>query len=290
MTLNLERLRTLEPAGIRNDTLDEIFQRRLALFQQEIPEWTYTPDDPWGRWLWVASLDEFQQQQRNNRDIYSNHAIFASGDTLELFLAEKGLTPRDGESTESQRERYYSANQALAPGSLDAIRASTYDASPDVIDVALVIGTDGRTTTIYIKSSGSPPAGEQQGLPTDTLIATVLAYVSQDTRTPPRKHAGDVYIVAAPTATVYTVTAVLHYLPDQDGATVLERGRVALQAFAAAGQPIGHGLYLDQLRRVLLVDGVEYVELTAPAANVAATATRFFALDYAASTLTAETI
>ena len=288
MPVNLSFLRTLREQLITEETQDEILARRRARFEALYPEWTYNRDDSLGILLHELAFLEYELQARYNGHYLNAFSVFAQGAALDIHAADKDVTRVEGEGDESLRVRYHSARGTLSPGSIPAILASAREASADVADVATVVQNDYRTVNVYIKSRGDPPAGQTAGTPTAALLAQVSAYINSDETLPPRRGYADIYTPLAPTVQTYTVTAVVHFDSDvEDGAVILGRARDSLQAFAQAGHAIGQGVPLDQLRKTLLVDGVDHTTITAPAADLARVETRFYHLDYAGSAITA---
>lgn len=140
-------------------------------------------------------------------------------------------------------------------------RYHAINASPLVKDVHVASPNPGEITLTVLSREGSGIAGQ------DLLYAVEAALSADDVRP-----MGDELAVQSAAIVEYQVTAQLTIGSGPDSAAVLEAAKASVEAAAEARHALGSGMPLSALYAALHVEGVTAVALTAPAADVAATA------------------
>jgi len=167
----------------------------------------------------------------------------------------------DTESDERYRERIISAPERYTnAGSYGAYRHHAMSAHQTIVDVA-VLGP----------AEGEPPGHValyplvESGLPSDTLLATVLAAVSDEKVRP----LTDTVAVRRPEVVDYTIAATLTFYATADRVDAMQRAQAALDAWLEARHRfLGVDLVPEQISAVLHVLGVYRVQVTSPALQV----------------------
>jgi len=167
----------------------------------------------------------------------------------------------DVEADERYRERIISAPEAYTnAGSYGAYRHHAMSAHQSIVDVAVFGPAEGEApghVTLY-------PLVED-GLPSDTLLATVLAAVSDEKVRP----LTDTVSVRSPEVVDYTIAATLTFYASADRVDAMSRAHDALNAWLDVRQrSLGVDLVPEQISAVLHVPGVYRVQVTSPALQV----------------------
>jgi len=182
-----------------------------------------------------------------------------------LPVTASNLTPSSGgadvETDERYRERIISAPESYTnAGSYGAYRHHAMSAHQSIVDVA-----------VYGPSEGEPPGQvalyplTETGLPSDTLLSTVLAAVSAERVRPLTDHV----LVRTPEQVDYAIAATLTCYTTADRADALSRARAALDDWLATRQrTLGLDLVPEQISATLHVPGVYRVQVTSPAFQV----------------------
>ena len=138
-------------------------------------------------------------------------------------------------------------------------------ADANVLDVAFD-SPSAAVANVYVISGEEGRDGD----PTQALLDAVTAALSADTVRP----AGDRLSVAAATFVDYQIELTLTIEGGPDPAVVRAAALASLQAFARDNFRIGRDIPLSGIYAAATVPSVLAVDLTAPAANVATTATQ----------------
>jgi len=169
----------------------------------------------------------------------------------------------DIETDERYKTRIMSAPEAYTnAGSYGAYRHHAMSAHQSIVDVA-----------VYGPSEGEPPGQvalyplTDTGLPSDAILATVLAAVSAERVRPLTDHV----LVRAPEQVGYTIAAALTFYATADRADAMARAHTALDQWVSERQrTLGLDLVPEQISAVLHVPGVYRVQVTSPAFQVLA--------------------
>ena len=273
----LELRRLLDGLDIlpRQD-IDAIRQARLARFKSAKPDWVESIDDPVYANIDAASLTQFLNIERVNTLARQLTVAGASGDWLRVLGANVGVFKKEGETDEELLLRIITEPAARAVvGTVPSIERFCYEASDKVIDVSVVVRANGQDVDAYIMSNENA-----KGEATDALITEVQTYINQDDR----KHLQDTYYVQKPTFTNYQVSAVLHYYSDSyDPQPLIAEATTQVENYIDTQHRINTSVSPDRIEKAMLVEGVEYVTLTLPAAYQAPSKTKVYYNDKSAT-------
>lgn len=159
----------------------------------------------------------------------------------------------DQESDDQLRARIQQAPESFSvAGSSGAYRYFALSVSADIIDVYVSSPTPGTVDVCVLTA---------EGIPSDELLADVLAALSADTVRP----LSDTVTASAPASHDYAITATIDPSQDADAATVMAAANAAASAYAAdrAGG-LGRDIIASQVIAALSVPGVYRVTLVAP--------------------------
>lgn len=131
-------------------------------------------------------------------------------------------------------------------------------ADGQVLDAAATSPTPGRVIVSVLSRAGS-------GTPSQTLLNTVAAAVNADDIRP----LTDEVIVQAAGIVNYQITGRVFTLPGPDSSSVLATALQRVAAYAESMHRIGRRPTLSGIYAALHIEGVDRVELTSPAADVA---------------------
>ena len=254
-----------------------------ARFAADAPELASPPSeaDPAAKWRRTGAYREGLLRQRINDSARAVMLASAGGADLEnlaaLFgIARQVLVEADPDADPPVEEVLESDERLkrrvqLFPGSISsagpasAYRFHALGADPLVKDVAIASPAAGSVTVTVL--SEIVDAGDT-GLAPQDLLDAVEAALSSETVRP----MGDVLAVQSAAIVDYTIAAELTIGTGPDSATVLAAAEKAVEAAALAAHRLGAGSPRSALIAALHVPGVAKVELTSPAADVAATA------------------
>ena len=241
------------------------------------PDYVVSEADPAYKVLESAAYRELLLRQRVNDGARSVLLATARGRDLDNLAALLGVerqvvTPADPdavppveavyESDERLRLRTQLAPSAISTaGPVSSYRYHALAASADVLDVAVSSPAAGSLTVTVLAREGN-------GLADADLLAAVTAALNDESVRP----LGDVLAVQSAAIVDYQVAAELTIGAGPDSDAVLAAATAAVTAYAASARKIGRNVPLSALYAALHVEGVEAVDLTAPAADVAVTA------------------
>jgi phage-related baseplate assembly protein len=237
------------------------------------------PSDPAYLVLETMAYRELLLRNRINESAKQCMLAYAIGSNLDQLGAFYGverfvLIPADPlafppveavlESDDNFRERIQLSLEGFSTaGSVGAYRFHALSADADVKDVGITQPTAGTVQVSVLSRTGSGTAG------TPLLTAVENALNAESVR----PFTDTVEVVSASILN-YSVTAELTLFTGPDMAIVLETAQEALTAYVDAQHKVGATVSLSGLYAALHQAGVESVSLTAPTANVVASATQ----------------
>ena len=241
------------------------------------PDYVVSEADPAYKVLESAAYRELLLRQRVNDGARSVLLATARGRDLDNLAALLGVerqivTPADPdaippveavyESDERLRLRTQLAPSAISTaGPVSSYRYHALAAGSQVLDVAVSSPAPGSVTVTVLSREGNGQAGAD-------LLAAVKAALNDESVRP----LGDVLAVQSAAIVDYQVTAELTIGAGPDSDAVLAAATAAVTAYADSARKIGRNVPRSALFAALHVAGVEAVDLTAPAADVAITA------------------
>ncbi len=187
---------------------------------------------------------------------------FATGNFLDK-LGDLHATPRqEGETDDRYRARIQLAPEAFSnAGTLGGYLYHAVSASPLVKDVGISVvnkGTNDVGVELVILSSVG------NGEPSDDLMQIVRARLLQDDV----RLTTDNLIVRPARVVTFDVSASLRIRPGPDPLTIRNNALAALQRMAARYKRVGGDIPASAVSAALYTDGVDRVDMQAPAADV----------------------
>lgn len=162
------------------------------------------------------------------------------------------------ESDEALRERALLGPEGYSvAGPAGAYVSFARAASGDVLDASCVSPAPGQVLVTILARSGD-------GTPSQALLEEVRAYVAADDVRP----LTDQVMVQAAEVTTFTVDAVIRTFTGPDSALVLTEARRRLDAYLARSRRLGRDVTRAALIAALCTDGVQDVDLIAPAQTI----------------------
>lgn len=269
--IDLSRLPT--PDVIENLDYEALLKAAIARLG---PDYVVSEADPAYKVLESAAYRELLLRQRVNDGARSVLLATARGRDLDNLAALLGVerqivTPADPdaippveavyESDERLRLRTQLAPSAISTaGPVSSYRYHALAAGSQVLDVAVTSPAPGSVTVTVLSREGNGQAG------TD-LLAAVKAALNDESVRP----LGDVLAVQSAAIVDYQVAAELTIGAGPDSDAVLAAATAAVTAYADSARKIGRNVPRSALFAALHVAGVEAVDLTAPAADIAIT-------------------
>ena len=266
MAVTYEFLRSLPaPQSLAQVNRGAILADLLEKFEAAVPAWTRDVDDPAYQALLNAAVREYALIEFMNARLRSTYLAYATGSDLDHLVGFAGVERNTGEADEDLVDRYLLTLRGLGIGTRDRIEADAKMSSVSVTatQITLAGGTTGTAITLYAtKGLGvALSAGE---------IATLQTYMRDDTRL----HIGDTLTVAATTAQAYTIT--LTATRDNSLSDVTAKANVERALYALVDEVRGEiGVGLSRASIIAAagsVDGIRNISLTAPLADLPATA------------------
>jgi len=246
------------PASVRNTIADT-----LALESEPLTKWLEL----------LAAMLMIERSDRND----SAHAVmlaYARGSDLDQLGAFFGvqrlvIKPADPaalppvaavlEDDEAFRSRIQLAPRGYSvAGPVGAYVWHAKSADGQVLDAAATSPTPGRVVVSVLSRLGS-------GVPDQSLLDKVAAAVNAEDVRP----LTDEVIVQAAGIVNYQITAKIYTLPGPDSSSVLTTAQDRVAAYAESMHRIGRRPTLSGIYAALHIEGVDRVELTSPAADVA---------------------
>ncbi|MDE0167330.1 MAG: baseplate J/gp47 family protein [Bryobacterales bacterium] len=241
------------------------------------PDYVVSEADPAYKVLEAAGYRELLLRQRVNDAARAVMLPTARGADLDNLAALLGVerqivTPADPdaippveavyETDERLRQRAQLAPSAVSTaGPASSYRFHALSAAAEVLDVAVASPSPGSVTVTVLAREGNGEADAD-------LLAAVESALNDESVRP----LGDVLAVQSAAIVDYQVTAELTIGSGPDADAVLAAAVEAVTAYAAGARRIGRSIPRSALYAALHRPGVEAVDLTAPAADVAITA------------------
>lgn len=271
------------------ETLDyeTIVDEMITDLQARDPEFSaLTESDPGYKIIEVAAFRELLVRQRINEASKAVMLAFAAGSDLdqiaanynvERLLIEEGdseaIPPVDPvyESDEDLRRRVQLSFEGFSTaGPEGAYIFHTLGADPDVLDASVASPTPGDVVVTVLSRSGD-----------GTASASLLTAVSDVLSKGDVRPLTDQVSVQSATILEYSVDATLTLFPGPDSAVVLTAAESALAEYIEKSRRLGRNVTRSGLFAALHQEGVQNVNLTAPATDVVASSSE---APYATST------
>lgn len=236
-----------------------------------MPEFEARDSDPATKLLQVVSYIVQLVRQRVNdacRAVMPAYAVGADLDNIAaLFgISRLTITPADtglGIPAVMESDADFRRRMVLAPegysvaGPEGAYIFHALSADADVLDASATSPDPGEVLVSILSRTGSGAASPE-------LIATISAYVSDETRRP----LTDFVTVQSAEIVNYAVVATLTTFSGPDGGVVLAAAQASLDAYVEASHRLGRDITRSALFAALHVEGVQNVVLTSPAADI----------------------
>ncbi|WP_277981532.1 baseplate assembly protein [Sphingomonas phyllosphaerae] len=251
---------------------EAIYAAMLAALQSLVPDFDATVEsDPAVKLLQVCACRELLLRARVNDAARAVMPAFARGSGLDQLAALMGITRHRlsaGDASRGIAPSYeddddFRRRLVLAPegfsvaGPAGAYVFHALSADRDVLDASAISPAPGDVLVSVLSRTGD-------GTAPDTLVATVDAYLSAETRRPLTDHVR----VRGATIVPYAVEAVLTTYAGPDAATALAQARANVAAHAARCHRLGLDVTRSALFAALHVPGVQNVALLQPAADI----------------------
>ncbi len=274
-TLDLSRLPA--PIIVEQKDFETILAEMVARVRELLPSFDATVDsDPAVKVLQVAAYRELLIRQAFQDGGKQLMVAFATGDRLDHLGALVGVArlavtppnPATGAAATLESDDVFRQRIVLAPEGFSvagpelAYVKHAKDASADVLDASATTPAPGEVLVSVLSATGdgtAPPA----------LLAMVAAIVTDNAIRP----LGDLVSVASAAIVDFEITARLITFAGPDITLVVAVARARLDAYLAFNRKLGRGITTSGIIAALTVEGVHKVELLAPSADIACTAT-----------------
>ena len=249
---------------LETPTRDALRGALVAAHRAVLPEWAGRETSP----LYVAddTIAGFLLAQYGAFNASADRALVATatGTWLDALAAVYGVTRQSGESDADVRNAIAAAFASVSAGTPEALIAAAKAASPLVADVSL--RNDLANNEIDVWLTAVPPADAPTNItPSAAVIAAVKAYLDDPVR---RLILIDEHIVAAATVATYTVAGTVTFArtaPDPQTESLAQ-----LSAFMLGARTLNTRIATSRLAAALVTPDVIDVDLTSPAADLAA--------------------
>ncbi len=272
-TVNLSQLPA--PDVVEQLDYEVILATMLADLQARDPAFTaLVESDPAFKILEVAAYREVLLRQRVNEACRAVMVAFATGADLDQLGANVNVArlmidpgnpdalppvePTYESDTDFRNRIALSFEAYTTAGSEGSYVFHGLSADGDVKDVSAVSPTPGMVT-VYVLSR------TDDGTAPPELLDAVEAALNAERVRP----LTDQVTVQSASIVTYTVEAELVLYPGPDSAVVLEAAQAAIEEFTTSIHRIGYDVALSGIYQALHQPGVQRVNLTAPAANIA---------------------
>jgi phage-related baseplate assembly protein len=252
---------------------EQVLAEFILDLQGIMPEFDATLEsDPAMKILQVAAFREINIRQRVNDAARAVMLAYAEKADLDNVVADFGvkrqvIDPGDPdayppvdptyESDESLRRRRQLAPEALTvAGSEGAYQFHALSVA-GVKDASVSTPSPGEVVVTVLGLT-------DQGVPSTELLASVEAVLDGKTVRPLTDHV----TVKAATIVEYTIEAILTVGSGPDTTVVLEAAQAAAEALTYTNSQLGRDVILSALYAALHQEGVQRVDLTAPAATI----------------------
>ncbi|MFT3967913.1 MAG: baseplate J/gp47 family protein [Sphingobium sp.] len=261
------------PSVVEALDYETIYADILADFLEREPDFDATVEsDPAVKLLQVAALREFTIRARINDAARAVMVAFAEEGDLDHLAAVFGverltLTPADTinnvaavmeDDTDLRRRVLLAPEGYSVAGPEGAYIFHALSASSDVLDASAVeTEQPGEVLVTVLSRNGAGAAAPE-------LVATVAAYLSDETRRP----LTDMVTVQSAQIVDYAVIATLTTFAGPDSAIVLAESRARLDAYIAETHRLGRDITRAGIIAALYCPGVQNVDLASPAADI----------------------
>lgn len=267
------------PDAVEALDFETIFAAMLADLQARmaaagVPFTALLESDPAYKILEVCAYRELLVRQRANESVRAIMLAFASGSDLDQIGANYNVarlviqpadpttippTPEILEEDDDYRARIpLSLEGYTTAGSEGSYVFHGLSAAGSIKDISAVSPTPGVVTVYVLSNNGDGTASADE-------IAAVTAALNADTVRPMT----DQVNVESATIVTYTIEAELVLFDGPDTSVVQQAAVAAAQAYADSVHKIGYDVALSGIYQALHQPGVDRVNLTAPAANIA---------------------
>ena len=250
---------------------ETILADAVARMQAQMPEFVTRDSDPATKLLQVFAYFAQLLRQRVNDAVRAVMPAYAVGADLDNIAALFGitrftLTPADealGIPAVMESDADFRRRMVLAPegysvaGPEGAYIFHALSADADVLDASATSPAAGEVLVSVLSRTGS-------GAASAALVSKVAAYVSNETRRP----LTDFVTVQSAEIVPYAVEATLTTFSGPDGGVVLAAAQANLDAYIASSHRLGRDITRSAIFAALHVEGVQNVELSAPAADI----------------------
>ncbi|MCW2391941.1 baseplate J/gp47 family protein [Sphingobium sp. B11D3A] len=259
------------PDVIEKLDFETILADAVAQMQARMPDFEARDSDPATKLLQVTAYLAQLLRQRVNDAARAVMPAYATGADLDniaaLFgIARLTLTPANTElgiPAVMESDADFRRRMVLAPegysvaGPEGAYIFHALSADADVLDASATSPSPGEVIVSVLSRQGD-------GTASPALLATVAAFVSDETRRP----LTDFVSVQSAQIVPYAVQATLTTYSGPDGSVVVEAARQQLEDYVAASHRLGRDITRSGLFAALHAEGVQNVVLTAPVADV----------------------
>ncbi|CCA91317.1 baseplate J/gp47 family protein [Novosphingobium sp. PP1Y] len=250
---------------------ETILADAVARMQAQMPEFITRDSDPATKLLQVFAYFAQLLRQRVNDAVRAVMPAYAVGADLDNIAALFGITrftlasadealgiPAVMESDADFRRRMVLAPEGYSvAGPEGAYIFHALSADADVLDASATSPAAGEVLVSVLSRTGS-------GAASAALVSKVAAYVSDETRRP----LTDFVTVQSAEIVTYAVEATLTTFSGPDGGVVLAAAHANLDAYIASSHRLGRDITRSAIFAALHVEGVQNVELSAPAADI----------------------
>lgn len=253
---------------------EQILAAMLADLLERAPELdAQVESEPFMKLLEVCAYRELQLRARINDAARAVMLPYSTGTDLDnlgaLFGVERLLLspavptaiPPIAAVYESDSDFRYRIQLSLeglsTAGPEGAYIFHALSADGQVLDASAISPTPGQVLITVLSRQGS-------GVPDATLLATVLAKLSDESVRPLTDHVQ----VQAATIAQYQVTATLYFYAGPDREVIMANARAALEAYTAGQHRLGLDVTLSGIYAALHQPGVQRVDLASPTANL----------------------
>lgn len=214
--------------------------------------------DPAQILLQTASYNDLLLRQRINEAIRANLLAFANGSDLDHLAQFYDVVRLTGETDSALRVRVVLAIRGRSTGGTEPrYRSVALGSDPRVADAAVY--TVGRDPTVHVAVFSRDNAG--------VADAELLAKVDAALQASAVRMVNDRIVVAAASRLAMPVTANVWLLPESSAA-IVEQMKAKLRAAWSAQMGLGRDVTRSWLIANLMIDGVQKVEILAPAADM----------------------
>lgn len=260
------------PAVVEQLSYEAIFAEMLATLQELDPAFdALVESDSAYKILQVAAYRELGVRQRNNEACRAVMLAYATGSDLDQLGALLGVTrlelapgdpvhsvPPTMESDIDFRRRIQIAPEGFSvAGPEGAYVYHALSADPGVLDASATSPSPGEVVVTVLAREGDGTASPE-------LVSAVDAVLSQDNVRPMTDHV----TVQGAEIVEYTVAATIYTYAGPDSALVLAESMRRLEAYIEESHRLGRDVPVSGLYSVMHSEGVQRVEMNAPAADI----------------------